>query len=587
MEIGSFGIKEQIEIHPLGDAISQNVLTAWCEAHDGIRPKMVDRKEWKRDGTILRDNENGKKDLEIPFDIHLWELLDVVRAIDDDSYKDGIRAEKGSERQQKLAKLGYVFENAAVYIAKRLDGVVSGREIAEEMIEGFYKYGKSLQSGQEYETITPIAEIAKQPLDDGQIEEVDKWLAGKEYEFLKNRAMSGNQALEEARKMMLTKYFRVSQALLETDTVLDSSADAKKSFLERLRARQGKAINSPVQELDSAIFDRGMETMMNGIMAELRFWEIFGGKTVHERVNIPKLKAEVDLAREAVARASESEKRKKLRALGKVEIRAARAIQEEVRRLEGKDIFNPTEIVDAQALNCVGFSMFGGTLFEEAGLKYLSVSAPAHSVIILVTSDNRLIYMEMQTSENREIVERDLYTEGATKSRDATIEEIANMVNDGKFESAKFRFRLHGWKEDGDISQSIAMGNRGYIASIYYSLGTRFFNPAEQEKCLRKAIELDGSNPDYYYILGNVLSNPAEKEKCYRKAIELDNSDSMAYFRLGTTLASQKGRYSEALEVLRYYVKMEENGGHSGSIINIARAEIVRLESSSSNSGAF
>jgi len=556
----SFEVQKQTELLPFSDPASQKVLTAWCEVHDGIVPKIVDRKNWgANDKKILVDRPDGKKDLEIPADTHLWELLQVISTIDVDSFKDGKREYKGTDREVRLKKLGTTFEDAAVYLAKRLDHVDQGQSIAKELITGFYKYGKSLQAGEEYTEEININKVAEQSLDETQTQEIDMWLAGKEYQFLKSLTDTNPQSIETKRQEMLSKYFRISEELLKREQRKEKGKGVSDWYLDKLRQKQDLAITTPVRELDSSIYDRGMETLMNGMMSKLESVVAESQKTVHEKLNTSELKSTLDNARSALAQASEADKEAKLKELVSLELTVGNQIQNEISNLTYKTgLFKPTEMVAAQALNCIGFSMLGGTLFDEVGLKYVSTSVPDHSILMQVTSDNTLKLMDMQGARvNRNITEFDL-AKNEHEKRSNIVDQIAMAVNNGTFTYDHFMLKIDqpgqnflNWPTK-EIYVSLAHGNQEYKAQIYFILGNALTDPAEKEKCYRKAIELDPNYDKSYNGLGNALTDPAEKEKCYRKVIELDANNDYAYNALGIILtdpAEKEKCYRKAIEI--------------------------------------
>ena len=123
----------------------------------------------------------------------------------------------------------------------------------------------------------------------------------------------------------------------------------------------------------------------------------------------------------------------------------AEKIQRETERLKYRDGFaKPSLIVEHQEFNCVGFSMLAAALFEEAGLVFLGVNLKRHSVGMLVTTDDRLIVMDMQNHDyNLELFEEDII------KKTASIKEIAQQARNGTFETGWLRTRRLGgrkWK---------------------------------------------------------------------------------------------------------------------------------------------
>ena len=120
----------------------------WCEINDSIQPQIIDRDEWeqKRKKGVLEKRSEGKQTLFIPQDLQLWEMVGVMEAVDNNTFT--AKPERQTEAKRKLLALGKTFQDSGNYIAKRLDNINEGREIAEALALEFYEYGQSLISGE-------------------------------------------------------------------------------------------------------------------------------------------------------------------------------------------------------------------------------------------------------------------------------------------------------------------------------------------------------------------------------------------------------------------------------------------------------
>ena len=80
---------------------------------------------------------------------------------------------------------------------------------------------------------------------------------------------------------------------------------------------------------------------------------------------------------------------------------------------------HPKDILDTQQMNCVGASHIGGALLEAVGIRVLQASGGSHCFLIMVTSDNRVWWQDMQDGkEIPELFNQELTDEKITGSLD-------------------------------------------------------------------------------------------------------------------------------------------------------------------------
>ena len=117
---------------------------------DAEVPNFISREEWKSRGIqgILEKNKQGKQTLFLPEDLHLREMMDIIKTIDDDTFAR--KPDKRNERAEKIDTLGFTFEKAGRYLAEYLsffdEKDIHARSIAEDLANEFYSYGLSLQN---------------------------------------------------------------------------------------------------------------------------------------------------------------------------------------------------------------------------------------------------------------------------------------------------------------------------------------------------------------------------------------------------------------------------------------------------------
>ncbi len=91
----------------------------WCKINAWIELKFVDRDEWRKKcskATILKRNGDSKKSiLYLPKDLKIWETIEIIKAIDQDSYADKSELQPG--RADEIRQLGVNFQQAGIYIA--------------------------------------------------------------------------------------------------------------------------------------------------------------------------------------------------------------------------------------------------------------------------------------------------------------------------------------------------------------------------------------------------------------------------------------------------------------------------------------
>jgi hypothetical protein len=107
--------------------------------------------------------------LYLPEDLQLWEMVGIIELVDKEIFKD--KSEKAARNKERLLKLGKIFMNAGIYIARRLDAIEEGKEIAEALALQLYQYGQSLVYGKET-TEPKIEEIKTRKLTPEETAEV-------------------------------------------------------------------------------------------------------------------------------------------------------------------------------------------------------------------------------------------------------------------------------------------------------------------------------------------------------------------------------------------------------------------------------
>ena len=210
-----------IEQTPLAEKAGQRFFDEWCTANDSLWPTYLPREKWEeqRQEGLIGDtlDRHGRRPLYLPADLHLWEMVDVVHAIDHDTFKHD--PQRQSAQAQALIDLGGSMAYAGIYIAQRLDSIKAGRELAEGVAEEFIDYGDALMKGERPAGVVDISGFRNFKIPPEKMEEVERWLAGDDL-YEKNRQKVGDVVrvpaqeklfAEMQRRKKLAQFFRVSE----------------------------------------------------------------------------------------------------------------------------------------------------------------------------------------------------------------------------------------------------------------------------------------------------------------------------------------------------------------------------------------
>ncbi len=593
-EQSKFEIKPSIEQEPFESPAVQSFFTKWCEINDSIQPQVVTREQWDSRGMqeILEKRPDGKKTLFIPKDLQLWEMIGVMEVLDKDTF--AAKPKRATEAKEKILALGRTFENAGVYIAKRLDGINEGREIAEALALELYQYGQSLTQGKTEEMLQ-IDDIALHNLAPQETEAVDRFLAGDTlYESRKQmveKLTTDDQAEKDAlyeaqRQKALAQFFRVAEKafalksksagreLAKGPTKLkpwQSDAPIHSAFLKRIERALTKQIETPKRELNMAIFRRGLEKLtsemkesgwkkgIDNFFEKVNVDLPFEQRKLVDALRIAELKTELATIRELGDAAQISMKEREI----------ADKIQKAVSNFRYQfGANNPSEMVASQYINCVGASMLGGALMKEAGLNYLVGVVPEHSVLFLVTSDGQVEWRDMRSTSSNERLTDEMIKGQKRDGKPLTIKDIVafsqkptpeRLIFD--VDSPTYRKKLP-WVKEGQRQYVIVLEPEyGQYIQILNNTGNALFSldrPEEAIEAYRQAIDVE---PKYIYPyngLGDALfslDRPEEAIEAYRQAIDVDPKFAYSYNGLGNVLVNL-GRQKEAIEAYQKFIDL-------------------------------
>ncbi len=550
-------IDETIENQPYSEYPSQMLLSAWCDANDSITPHFIDRKEWEEmgDEILMDEDEQGKKILYIPKDLTLIETVDIVVAVDKDTYKD--RPELSTKGVEKIGEVAQTFRKAGKYIEENLDKVDKGKNIAEDLSKKFSNYGYDLESrvkkvNKDIEVVPPVE------LTEEDRNKLDKWFVGGKIYTKRIERITGKkeptpeemvihkEEIDRERERFFKGYFKALGSKgyegIEGEKPWERDLGPISNIQEKTETGITNAIKGPEHQILESIFDRGLE----GLLMELNVPQ--EKERLYDFLDIPGLKKDL----EEVRRNNPDN----LDYIAEVEREIAEDIHlAVVRRYRYKESsFKPSEILKGDYLNCLGSTLVGTALLDEVGIKYLYVFPPRHSTTYLVTSNGKLYIQDFTPQEE------------PFTHRPETF-EITNDMFEGKkniLELARITDSFYVKLKREEESIYITQNKDAMVATILGELGASLIETkqySEAKKVLEKALELDPNNATIYNNLGGSYAKLRQRKKAidtYKKAIELDPNHATIYNNLGN-LYAQLRRHNHAIEAYKKAIELDPN----------------------------
>lgn len=623
-----FEIQPTIEQKPFESPAVQSFFTKWCEINDSIVPELIPREEWEQKAStvrLLQKREDGKQTLYIPEDLQLWEMVGVMEAVDHDTFS--AKPERQNEAKEKILELGYMLQDAGVYIAQRLESISEGREIAGALAEEFYNYGQSLVSGEKPEEPASIDDISQEELTPSETEAVDCFLAGDNlYESRRMRAEEDalsepNEEIdffEEERLNTLTQFFRVSEKafelkkksedgeLQESKTPLapwENTTPFHSAFTDKITKALTQKIETPKMDFNSAIFRRGMEKLLgemkeygakgavNSLFKKIGVDLPVEQKKLADTLNVKGLKVELDTIRQSGDIATTSAKEREI----------ADIIQKAVSKFPyHPDANNPSEMVENQYINCVGASTLGGALLSETGLNYLVGHVPEHSILFLVTADGHIEWRDMLDTSLNEDLSDEMLTENQKNGLSITTQDIVTFSKNPTPEGLMFNVKSDNYQDKipeikDKQGQFVALFEPEYGQKIQLlnNTGVTLLNLAKKETdsqkieayCQQAVLfyrQAIVANPQYSYPyngLGNslcVLGQYNEAIQSFRQSIAIDPKNPYSYLGLGDAFYKQDSR-DNALVAYQKFIRLADEQGDD-SLIQRAEQRINEIK---------
>lgn len=219
-------------------------------------------------------------------------------------------------------------------------------------------------------------------------------------------------------------------------------------------------------------------------------------------------------------------------ALGRREQEITTMFQESISAYTYKGTTNhPTDILAKKEMNCVGASLIGGMLLEEVGIHCVLAGGGSHSFLIVVTSDNRVLWQDMQDGKEKpELNNQELITEkiSATSENNAIVSllDVVAFARNPTEGGMTFGVSIEHWKKESPITIEPFLS--GIERQELINTGFQLANSGkhrESLEILEIAMQKSPDVADVYLGLAKALRGLGRYEeaitKC-KKALELD-----------------------------------------------------------------
>jgi len=589
-------IPQTVEKTPFADRPAQDFFAEWCKINDSIVPRFINRDEWEQRGTlgILEKNEDGKQSLFLPHDLHLWEIIDVIRVVDHDTLAR--TPDKRDDRADQIQELGVTFQKAGLYLSEYVPTLENdeGKQIAEDIAHDFYQYGLSLQHKVKKEDQIPQDTHLSQE----DKTKLDEWFLGKEaYQKRLTRLgeNSNEEQREEVRRKLLTVYFDALAREgynVDGEKTWETKVGPMQHLQNRTKRQIEKAIETPEREMKTAIFRRGVEKLVtemkevgwrkavNDFLTKIGLDPILEQRRLYDTLHIDNLKQELETVKKTGDATQISAK--ELEIAKKIEIAVSSFPYKDS---DGSD--HPSKMVETQFINCVGSSILGGGLLDEVGIKYLHADLPEHSATVLITSDGKVYWQDFTpgnprgnyTEINPDMVDGEMDLSNVPESGTSLHFKEWNPYSyiEGKLRVTLFRpeigLQCHILNNTGNTLSALGRNEEAIeaykqaisvdpkCAGPYNGLGNALSALGRKEEAIaayKQAISVDPKYADPYNGLGSALSALGRKEEAiaaYKQAISVDPKCAGPYNGLGNAL-SALGRKEEAIAAYKTFLKL-------------------------------
>lgn len=565
-------VSQAVEKEPFAALPVQGLFAEWCRVNGSITPLFIPRSEWEVKDVVLESNVPGEQKLFLPNDLHLWEMMGVIRAVDYETFaKDPT---KRDERANQIHALGVIFEKSGLYLSQYVSALKDGKgkHIALAMANEFYWYGVSLQNEKKETT------EKNKLLTEEDKTQLDAWFLGRDvYQSRLSRLGTTPSAaqIEETRKDLLQVWVEAlgrEGYKGEEEKFWKTKVGPMQYLQDRTRLKVIKAIETPERELNSALFRRGSKqlvTDMNEVgrrNVALDLLKSFGldlspqQRKLYDTLDVDGLKQELDFVRRDGTTSDIASK----------ELEIAQRVQKLVSRFsyisDADKGYKPSEMLETQEIDCLGAQILGGGLLDEMQIKYLVADLPDHAATVLITSDGRVRWQDFSPRgpllNYKEIHNSDI-------TGDVSVSDIVQLANSSDVASESLRFEINKFWYNLNIASfhvshryiGLLKPETGLQCLIFYRIGNDLCTRGlldEAIEAYRQALNVDPKVPRPYYGLGNIFSTKgeyAEALEAYRQALNVDPQFPQPYYGLGSVY-SETGDFVNALRAYQVFIEL-------------------------------
>lgn len=376
-----------------------------------------------------------------------------------------------------------------------------------------------------------------------------------------------------------------------------------RSFLKKTERKIRQKVETPVRELDSSIFRRGLELIrtkmpLNVASKEKRGlshrWRS-GEKKLRKALQIERLATELQEVRASgdIARISNKEHE------------ITDRIQSSVAKFPYEEASDAvTDIIVRQQMNCLGATILGGTLMREVGLPYLIAAPPEHVLLLLLRSDGGVEWRDMVDTVHNATLTDDMLDGHTKEGSRLGIRDIVDFYMNPTPDGLIFRikddrcpksiswvwehgpkyFAVQGQEYGEQIHTLDNMGcefhdlNRAEEAleilkranalqpkeeGIYHNLAVQLHDLGRTQESIemcREGIRAIGQSSGLHELLGSNFYELGKIDlaiEAYRRAILIDPEELDSYYGLGEALAHIHHK-KEAIKAYTTFVHLAE-----------------------------